>query len=231
MSNDMFNIALLRIHPSHDLTTIQDQIIQNAVKHSAGLATDGLLVYKRIYDTAGPEGLELPEEMTQSQDNAFPWPGYDVAVFYRNADHADVYEQGFAEDTFDLLHTYTAEKKIALDKDGITSGQPSNGISYLYGLYFYDDLAPSAIERMWSNHPETVERVHIGVSRYTQWWIKSSAPGAPEIGGIAELHFPTEQDLVDRLFDSERGQKEVITDQKGFIARGMPRIFAKQYVV
>lgn len=221
------SLALLRANSGTD-----GEVLQAALKALAeGEAFRGnTFLYLKMAPPSGPDGLEFPDAMQQTSDSAFPWPGYDAAIATTDAALEFLLGDSDIQRMIDRADTYRVRRHIALDDNNIRHAQPSNGISYLYGLYFHDDLPPSAIERMWGNHPETVERVHVGVSRYTQWWVQSKSENAPPIGGIAELHFATREDLTERLFDSERGKKEVMTDQKSFIKGGMPRLFAYQYV-
>ncbi|GHB34651.1 hypothetical protein [Salinicola rhizosphaerae] len=229
MTIAIYELSMIRLDDAKKLEVIDGKI--RALSSDIWNELKGSYIYRRISDTSGPEGLQFPKDMQQTAEIAFPWPGHDVVLATKYGQMEKLVDSLGLHSNIERCDEYIAERRVVLDKGSIREGYPSNGISYLYGLYFHNDLMPSAIDRMWGNHPETVERVHIGVGRYTQWWIKDREKDAASIGGVAELHFPTEEDLVKRLFDSERGQKEVVTDQKGFMKGGMPRVFSRQYVI
>jgi hypothetical protein len=120
---------------------------------------------------------------------------------------------------------------VIKDDGASADGRPSTGIKYLRGLIFYEDLPESAVRRSWARHAPLAVEVHIGASRYVQWWVEERrSRDAPEIGGIAELHFASDQALAQGFFDSPRGMKGIIQDTGHFIAGGPARLFARDHV-
>ena len=180
----------------------------------------------------GPDGLDLPATMRLNGSNTQPWPGYDAALTLEGPDEAvAACWAGEMAARTDLRHVYRVSERVMIDKERITPGRPSNGMTYMRGIHFHADLPRSAWERSWTLHAPLAIKVHVGVSRYTQWYVEEIlSEGSPGIGGIAELHFPTVKDMVEGFFDSPRGRDEIAQDTRHFIAGGPPRLFAEQHV-
>jgi hypothetical protein len=47
--------------------------------------------------------------------------------------------------------------------------------------------------------------------------VRALTPAAPEVDGIAELHFRTAKDLRDRFYDSEEGRRTIAADVRRFL--------------
>jgi hypothetical protein len=177
-----------------------------------------------------PSGFALPPAMRLDASNSVPWPPYDAALLRGGIEPAAASPTGLDE-WVDLDHTYRVTRKVIKDDGVIVDGCPSTGIKYLRGLIFHKDLPESAIRRSWALHAPLAVEVHEGASRYVQWWVDEHlSRDAPKIGGIAELHFPTESALAERFFDSPRGMKEIVQDIGHFVAGGPPRLFARDHV-
>ena len=175
-----------------------------------------------------PPGFFLPPAMRLDASNSVPWPPYDAALL-----HAGTVDGLSAElsEWADLQHSYRVTRQVIKDDGMIADGRPSTGIKYLRGLIFHGDMPESAIRRSWTHHASLAVEVHVGASRYVQWWVEERlSPDAPDIDGIAELHFATEKALVDGFFDSPRGMKAIAHDLGHFVAGGPPRLFARDYV-
>src|SRR5690606_23798827 len=115
-----------------------------------------------------------------------------------------------------LFSRATVEK----DEHPVVEGETSSGVKYLGVLEFHADLGPDAGQRLWAHHARLGLRVHLGMSRYARHWVTSSLGAAPPAVAISELCFETEEDLVSRFFDSDRGRDEILHDTGHFIARG-----------
>ena len=177
-----------------------------------------------------PEGFVLPANLRREGGVSEPWPPYSAAIVTDDFHLAAETMRDMLE-WVDLSHSYRVTRTIVKDDGRVAAGLPSCGIKYLRGLAFHDDLPDSAIRRSWANHANLAVDVHIGASRYVQWWVDEKlTEGAPHIGGVAELHFATVEDLEERFFDSPRGAKEIVQDLGHFIAGGPPRLFASDFV-
>ena len=177
-----------------------------------------------------PSGFILPPAMRLDASNSIPWPPYDAAILRAGPEAAATVPAGL-DRWIDLDHSYRVTRNVIKDDGAIADGRPSTGIKYLRGLVFHADLPESAIRRSWARHAPLAVEVHVGASRYVQWWVDEHlSRDAPRIGGIAELHFASERALADGFFDSPRGMKEIIQDTGHFIAGGPPRLFARDHV-
>jgi hypothetical protein len=59
---------------------------------------------------------------------------------------------------------------------------------------------------------------HPAIWRYVQnVVVEAITPDAPDVDGIAELHFRTYDDLVNRMYDSDDGRDAVQADVRRFI--------------
>jgi hypothetical protein len=177
-----------------------------------------------------PSGFTVPAAMRLDASNSVPWPPYDAAILRGFDESLKAYPAGLNE-WVDLEHIYRVARNVVKDDGSILDGRPSNGIKYLRGLIFHEDLPETAVRRSWARHALLAVEVHEGASRYVQWWVEEHlSHDAPKIGGIAELHFATDTALEERFFDSPRGMKEIAHDLGHFVAGGPPRLFARDYV-
>lgn len=130
-----------------------------------------------------------------------------------------------------LAHAYSVETHTVLHRAGFEPGLPTPGFKLVRGLYLYDDLPDAAAKRMWAHHSNLATKVHIGLSRYARHWVNGRITAdTPPIRGLSDLHFPDEESMRTRYFDSVRGREEIIHDLGHFIASGTNRVFTKEYV-
>jgi hypothetical protein len=177
-----------------------------------------------------PSGFILPPGMRREAGNSEPWPPYSAAVLTHGFELGPEITRAMST-WLDLVHSYRVTRTVIKDDGAIASGRPSSGIKYLRGLTFHPDLPHSAIRRSWANHANLAVDVHVGASRYVQWWVDEQlTDDAPRIGGVAELHFADEKALEQRFFDSPRGVKEIVQDLAHFVDGGPPRLFASDHV-
>lgn len=126
---------------------------------------------------------------------------------------------------------YIVDPIVELDRQAVRSPGLSPGIKYLGLLEFHPDLPDSAARRSWQVHAPLAVDVHIGMDKYVRNWVVSSpTPGAKPARGIAELHFPSEEAIVSRFFDSERGMREIMQDTAHFVASGA-RSFVSEHIL
>lgn len=126
---------------------------------------------------------------------------------------------------------YLVEPAVELDRQPEKSIGVSPGIKYIGLLEFHADLPDSAAKRSWAIHANLAVEVHVGMDKYVRnWVVEAPTPGCKPARGIAELHFPSEQAITDRFFDSERGMREILHDTSHFVASGA-RSFASEHVL
>jgi hypothetical protein len=130
-----------------------------------------------------------------------------------------------------MLHAYAVSVTTVIHREGFVPSRPTPGYKLLRGLYLFDDLPDVAAQRMWAHHSELAKRVHLGLARYARHWVTARlTPESPQVRGFSDLHFPDEESLRLRYFDSDRGRQEILHDIGHFIAGGLPRVFTREYV-
>ena len=111
---------------------------------------------------------------------------------------------------------------------GAQTTPSAQGITYLRPITFHADMAPSAARRSWTLHAPLAVRTHVGACRYVQWWIDAVlSPQGPPIAGIVEMRFPSDQNLAQQFFTSERARQDIARDTGHFIAGGT-RLYTRE---
>ncbi|SEJ14127.1 hypothetical protein SAMN05216201_10534 [Pseudomonas linyingensis] len=132
----------------------------------------------------------------------------------------------------EVLHCYRITETEVLHKPDLLVGKPTPGYKLLRGLFFHEDMPDSAVQRSWERHQHLAVKVHVGLARYVRHWVDEVlSEDAPAIRGLSELHFPSEEALLERYFDSPRGQEEILHDIGHFIGGGTHRFFAREHVL
>jgi hypothetical protein len=118
-------------------------------------------------------------------------------------------------------HEFAVTETTVVERAAMRQGEVTPGIKFMGRLMFHEDLPDSAARRSWANHAILAQQVHIGMTRYVQNWVDATlTPSAPPTRGIPQLFFPSEADLVERFFDSERGRAEIASDTAHFVKSG-----------
>ena len=100
-------------------------------------------------------------------------------------------------------------------------GEYAPGVKMVSFMQRAEGITHEQFARHWTeNHTPLAVRHHIGLWNYTQHVVRRAyTPGGNPIDGLAELHFRTRGDLVDRFFDSDEGRAVIIADVRRFMAR------------
>jgi uncharacterized protein (TIGR02118 family) len=103
-------------------------------------------------------------------------------------------------------------------------GEYAPGVKMVSFMSRADGLTHEQFARHWAeNHTPLAVRHHVGLWNYTQNVVRRSySPGGNAIDGVAELHFRTREDFVDRFFDSDAGRDVILADVGRFMARPSP---------
>lgn len=117
--------------------------------------------------------------------------------------------------------TFTVTELVEKDT-GPARGWPTPGVKLLVPWIGRRDITPAETRRHWDEHVPLANRIHVGVTRYVRNWIEPGAldggDGFPGYNGIASQHFLTEQDLLERSFDSPASVQIIIDDVAEFIS-------------
>lgn len=107
----------------------------------------------------------------------------------------------------------------------------SPGVKFLSLMRFHDDLPPRARRRIWAHHAGLALKVHVGMDIYVRNVVEAAlTKDAPEVHGVAELHFPTMRDMRERWFDSPAGREAIIQDVGHFLHSAV-RLYTSEHVI
>jgi uncharacterized protein (TIGR02118 family) len=103
-------------------------------------------------------------------------------------------------------------------------GEAAPGIKMVSFMERADSLTHEQFARHWTErHTPLAIRHHVGLWNYTQNVVRRAyTPGGGSIDGIAELHFRTRGEFVDRFYDSDEGRAVILADVKRFMGRARP---------
>lgn len=205
----------------------QAEYLRAAREIAAAVPQGGQLIVNLVEET--PAGI--PFRPVNARAEAVD-PVYDVIVeISPPAEEAELALAMLVSCIGDVVTTeiYQAEEIVQLDRQTVVLGERSPGMKYIGRLSFHQDLPPSAARRSWDIHVPLALRVHVGMDKYVRNWIVDASRGRPA-GGIAELNFPTLDDMLTRYFDSDRGKEEIMHDISHFIAHGT-RFFTSEFIL
>ncbi len=103
-------------------------------------------------------------------------------------------------------------------------GEMAPGVKMVSFMQRADGTTHEQFVRHWTErHTPLAQRHHVGLWNYTQNVVRRAyTPGGSAFDGIAELHFRTRDDFVDRFFDSDEGRAVILADVKRFMNRPRP---------
>ena len=98
-------------------------------------------------------------------------------------------------------------------------GEPSPGVKQLSFVRRLPPLTREEFAAHWNDVHAPLARIHHpGIWRYVQnVVVEPLTPDAPELDGVAELHFRTYDDLVHRMYDSDEGKALIRADVRNFL--------------
>ncbi|MDP6805057.1 MAG: hypothetical protein QF902_06955 [Rhodospirillales bacterium] len=180
---------------------------------------------------AGPAELKNPHDSVDSGDRydivAETW--FDSVPEFRESVEGELARE--LDAAADVQNRYLVSDTVVIDRRQPTPPR-IQGYKMMREILFYDDLPDAAAKRQWVHHGELALTVHVGVTHYVQHWVEQVlSPETPKVRGISELFVPTKEDLVNRYYDSPRGQAEVTHDTGHFIQRQLPRVYSHEHVL
>jgi EthD domain len=111
-------------------------------------------------------------------------------------------------------------------------GERTPGVKMLGFSRRRENLANKDVEAMWRNHSIAAAKYHAAATSYLQdGVIAALTPGAPVVHGIAELFFPTVEDLEERFYGGTvEGEKAIEADAGPFLADSIG-LYTSEYVL
>jgi hypothetical protein len=188
---------------------------------------------------AAPDLATLSVDVVDATPATPPWqrpgeapapsfPEYDAVLDLWGSEAAlDAALAGLAPRVAALRHV-SVRVAETVEKDDLPRPQGrAAGVKFLSLMVFKDDLPEAVARRLWAHHAGLALRVHVGMARYVRDWVVGSAPG---FHGIAELHFPSNEAMTTRWFDSDAGRDAIIHDVGHFLARAT-RLYTTEHVL
>jgi hypothetical protein len=114
---------------------------------------------------------------------------------------------------------YQVSERVQLEGSGRGGPGQTPGVKAIYLVRRHADLSDQEAKQRWKEHAPLARQHHVGMDRYVQnGVIRALTPDAPIVNGIAELHFPTLDDLVQRMYGSKEGREAISRDAAGLVA-------------
>ena len=113
-------------------------------------------------------------------------------------------------------------------------GEPSPGLAMVSFMHEAPGIAREDCVAHWTErHTPLALRVHVGLWRYVQnVVVETLTPGGGGVFGVAELHFRSEDDFRERMFDSPGGRVEIFEDIPNFMSlEASTSILARERIV
>jgi len=109
-------------------------------------------------------------------------------------------------------------EEIVEKGDGVFPRGPKPGLTLVSCILPKPGLTLAEARAGYDRHPLTAMWVHIGMDRYSRNCTqKIETAGAVPYFAVSVLAFPTEQDLIERLWVSEDGKEAIWKDVEGFM--------------
>lgn len=137
-------------------------------------------------------------------------------------------------EAIERIDAYRVKEVIHWDTLGDRpAGERSPGIKMIAFVRRLPELSSSEFRERYLEHAAIARHHHPGIARYVQNFVTTALTDeAPQLDGIAELHFATEADLTGRFHRDESSVKVVGADVARFMSmRGAWSILATEYVV
>ncbi len=130
------------------------------------------------------------------------------------------------------VDAYVVEEHVRIDYDrDWPDGTESPGVRRISFVRAAPGLTRAEMARHWGEVHWPIAQVHHpALWRYVQnVVVEPVTTDAPEVDGIAELHFRSIADLRDRFYDSDEGLRIVAEDVRQFLDRGAGwRVLARE---
>jgi hypothetical protein len=111
-------------------------------------------------------------------------------------------------------------------------GERTPGVKMLGVSRRREEVPNKEVEAMWRRHTIAAAKYHAAATSYIQdGVITALTPDAPVVHGIAELYFPTLEDLEERFYGGTiEGEKAIEADAKPFLADAIG-LYTSEYVL
>lgn len=209
-----------------------------AFGRARGLSHDGLA--HRVLDELAPALLGVVDGRLVV-DVVVRDPTVVAALRRPPADGVDVIVEAATTDATPVVRTALGASGLLLGCEGWWAeetvqrdelGGTSPGLKTVHFMERAPALSHAEFAHHWTRvHGPLALRHHPGLAKYVQNVVTAPATdGAREWDGIAELHFASLEDMVERMYDSPEGQRVIAEDVKAFVGR-VERYPTRQHVL
>jgi hypothetical protein len=203
-------ISALKAHPSQSRAAFQGRVSDDLAPRCAGLAG----VEKLTLNIVGkaPSFITLPPAKSMAP------PAYDaIMMAWLNERAFSEYEAEFLEFA-GTVHHYVVDEIIERDELPLLQGQMTEGIKNISFIVAQKQHHDAARRNKWQMHAELGLRIHTGMRRYVRNIVKEAlTPDAALVHGIAEVCFPSLDDLQYRQFPNTEDRQAFLDDIAGWV--------------
>jgi uncharacterized protein (TIGR02118 family) len=131
------------------------------------------------------------------------------------------------------MHAYLVEERVVKEYDRTWgAGERSPGVKYVSLIRRAPGLTREQMDEHWrERHVPIALEHHGGMWKYVQNVVREPlTPDAPEIDGVAEMHFPTLEDFQERFFTPPESKDFVLEDASRFLELSGLRYPLGEYV-
>jgi hypothetical protein len=115
-------------------------------------------------------------------------------------------------------HSYLVSEVVQKDQQSFLLGGRAPGVNLVSAITYAEGKNEQTGRQGWRKHGPLACRVHVGMTRYVQNDVDLAlTPGAPQYNGVAVLHFPTQRDLEERLYDTPQNAEVIGADVRSFV--------------
>ncbi|MGE0387852.1 MAG: EthD domain-containing protein [Gammaproteobacteria bacterium] len=244
-------IVLLTRHPSLDIDAFRQRYVGGANAHGP-LTARHMPRLRRyavsIVDGPGAAGADLTPAAPGLRVDAVEELWFDRLEDFTDLDRLwddDAGMRAVTEDgrqVWDCAWMYHVGENVVKDwwPRGAPGG-PSKGVNAIFPVTRKAGIDHAQFVRHWHERHAPLALLHHGMARYVQNEVKSvlavtsTTPGrtpapAPQFDGIATLHFPTAEDLHERMMLTPRAAEEIAADVARFVGGG-ESMLATEYVI
>jgi hypothetical protein len=111
-------------------------------------------------------------------------------------------------------------------------GERTAGVKAIIATRRNESMENKQVEALWRKHRIAAEKYHCYATSYLQdGVIAPLTAGAPVVHGLAELFFPTKEDLEERFYGATiEGEKAIAADAGPFVADAIG-LYSSEYVL
>jgi hypothetical protein len=111
-------------------------------------------------------------------------------------------------------------------------GQRTGGVKAIISTRRKLEIPNKEVEALWRHHRIVAEKYHCYATSYIQdGVITALTPDAPVVHGLAELFFPSKEDLEERFYGGTiEGEKAIAADAGPFVADAIG-LYSSEYVL